>query len=125
MGDALAFMRLYKFLSCVCLLERSCGGFTLPGHLVPTKLLYHFPPQPDRRERKSNGKPPNLMGQDKCSLIQQKQMKTKDLFSTAPQQVMSSHFLGSTASVHVVVALEDKLYNNKCCPPVLSLSFYC
>jgi len=62
------------------------------------------------------------MGQDKGSLIKQKQscmgkqMKSKDLFSTSHQQVMSSHFLGSRASVRVAAALEDKCHNKECPP---------
>lgn len=40
--------------------------------------------------------------------------KGKDLFSTSHQEVMSIHFLGSWASVHVVVVPVDKPHNNKC-----------
>lgn len=56
------------------------------------------------------------MGKDNGSLIQQKQdhvqkqWKTKDLFSTSHQQVMSSPFLGSRTSVHVAVILEDECH---------------
>jgi len=32
---------------------------------------------------------------------------------------MSSHFLGSRASVHIAVALEDKCRNNECIPHFL------
>jgi len=46
-------------------------------------------------------------------------MKMKDLFSTSHQQVISSHFLGSRASIHVAVALKDKSHNNECPPPFL------
>jgi len=31
--------------------------------------------------------------------------------------MMSSHFLGSRASVHVTVSPEDKYHNNQCLPP--------
>jgi len=68
------------------------------------------------------------MGQDKGSLMKkskncaQKQSKKKVLFSTSHQQVMSSCFLGSRASVHIVVASEDKHLNSEC--PPLPLSWY-
>ena len=43
-----------------------------------------------------------------------KRRKTKDLFFTLHQQVMSSHFLGIRASVCIAVAPEDKHRNNEC-----------
>jgi len=36
-----------------------CGGLTLAAHEMPTKLLYHSPPQQDRRMRKQDGKSPS------------------------------------------------------------------
>jgi len=63
------------------------------------------------------------MGQDKVSLIEakakaaRKQKKTKDLFSTFHQQVVSSHFSGSRASVRIAVALENKHHKLRICPP--------
>ena len=48
-----------------------CGGLTLAGRHVPTKLLYHCPPQQDSRGENKRGK--KLVGQDKDSLIKQKQ----------------------------------------------------
>ncbi|GAB0209676.1 mitochondrial enolase superfamily member 1 [Grus japonensis] len=52
----------------------SCGGLTLAGCQVSTKPLYHSPPQQDKEGRKIRWKNnPKLVGQDKGSLIQQKQ----------------------------------------------------
>lgn len=54
-----------------------------------------------------------FVGQDKGSLIKQKQgctweqRKTKYLLSTFDQREMSGHFLGSTASVHRAAAPQD------------------
>lgn len=52
----------------------------------------------------------------------------KQLFSTCCQQAMFCHVLGSKASIHVVVAQEDRCFHNKSCPLHHSsplLSFYC
>lgn len=74
---------------------------------------YHSPPQQNRKgENKMETKPP--MDQDNSSLIRQKQRlcmeakEKKDLSTTSHQEVMSSFFLGSRASVHVAVAMEEK-----------------
>ena len=52
-------------------LEGIYGGLTLARCQVPTKPLYHSPPQQDKGEENNMEK--NLMGQDKGSLIKQKQ----------------------------------------------------
>lgn len=67
-----------------------------------------------------------FVGQDKGSLIKQKQgcmwepRKTKYLLSTFDQQEMSGHFLGSTASVHRAAAPEDRCFNKECPPSPFS-----
>lgn len=71
-----------------------------------------------------------LLDQCKGSLITEKQRphmeaNEKDLFCTSNQQVTSRHFLGSSAPVHIAVALEEKCCNTECGPFLLSLSFYC
>jgi len=45
--------------------------------------------------------------------VEIKQKKKKKLFSTSHQQVMSSHFWGSKASVCVAAAWEGKRLTNK------------
>lgn len=67
-----------------------------------------------------------LMGQDKDSSIREKERPhmearetTEDSFSSSHQQAMSSHFPGSRASVHIVVALKG--IRNVLRPPPFSL----
>lgn len=61
----------------------------------------------------------------KKKLHMQKQRKPKDLFSTSNQQAVSSHSLGSRASVCIAISLEDKHLGKKCFSLPLSLTFYC
>jgi len=53
------------------------------------------------------------MKKSKGYVQKQSKAKQKDLFSTSHQQVISKHFLGSRAPVHVAVASEDKHLNNE------------
>lgn len=72
-----------------------CRKLSLAGCQVPSKPLYHCPPQQDRAGEKIRQKK-KPFGQDKGSLIQQKQRpgqnrrKTKDLFSASYQLVIPS-----------------------------------
>jgi len=49
--------------------------------------------------------------------------KNQKFISTSHQQVMSSHLLGSRASVHIVIASEDKCLDNEC-PPLAFVAEY-
>lgn len=75
-----------------------CGKLTLAGCQVPSKPLYHRPPQQDRAGQKIR-QTKTLLGQDKGNLMHQKQRpgqnqrKTKDLLSTSYQLVISSLLL--------------------------------
>lgn len=67
-----------------------------------------------------------FMDQDKGGVTEQKlcgcvqKKKTKDLFSTPHQHMMSSHFSESVASVHIGIAPGDKCNDNQ---PPFSSSF--
>lgn len=70
-----------------------------------------------------------LMGQDKGSLIKQKQRlcvdakENKRLIAYSHQQAMSSYFLGRTASVHVAISPEGKRIMMNVPRLLLALSF--